>query len=337
MAMISADNAVELAIQTYLGLPARSRGGPGPTRRELDEARGRLPALLGLLEQYAREKIEGIELGDIEYYHRLRNVLYHEGNGIAVEADKVEAYLEIVRIVFLNLFGIDVRGEVLPEPESDRAQLLARWADLVGASRQQLVAESPAQYGSFDPYYQMLRSATSDPDFEALRRLRNSAAHGASMDVVRKAIEQVERAEEKATESTGTVTCTPRQPLPPGCAAYVNVRESRSTKHANPPLTEITVEVGRGHHWRAIALDELVRRFGQSGYRGKYVLAFVPGGTESEVRQRGIELNKGTGTSTWGVRYMYNALGCWGYPITYVGGRYRLWAVSGDGILVGSV
>jgi len=34
--MISIDNAVELAIKTYLGLPKRIRGYEGPTRKRID-------------------------------------------------------------------------------------------------------------------------------------------------------------------------------------------------------------------------------------------------------------------------------------------------------------
>jgi hypothetical protein len=36
IAMISIDNAVELAIKTYLGLPKRIRGYEGPTRKRID-------------------------------------------------------------------------------------------------------------------------------------------------------------------------------------------------------------------------------------------------------------------------------------------------------------
>ena len=38
IAMISIDNAVELTIRTFLGLPKRVRGTEGPARRELEEA-----------------------------------------------------------------------------------------------------------------------------------------------------------------------------------------------------------------------------------------------------------------------------------------------------------
>src|SRR5258706_2191475 len=70
IALISIDNAVELMIKTFLGLPERARGTPGPSRKELELAGQSFPDLLDLLEKHAADKIQGFELGDIEWYHR---------------------------------------------------------------------------------------------------------------------------------------------------------------------------------------------------------------------------------------------------------------------------
>src|SRR5262245_18081864 len=77
IAMISIDNAVELMIKTYLGLPKRTRGAYGPVRKELEAASQSFPALLDLLQTFAADKIVGLSLDDIEWYHRIRNQLYH--------------------------------------------------------------------------------------------------------------------------------------------------------------------------------------------------------------------------------------------------------------------
>ncbi|MEE9159864.1 MAG: hypothetical protein V3U60_15955 [Gammaproteobacteria bacterium] len=105
IAMISVDNAVELAIKTYLGLPQRARGTKGPGRKELEAASESFPALLDMLDRYAADKLTGVDLGDVEWYHRLRNQLYHSGNGITVERARVEAYFQIALALFENLFG----------------------------------------------------------------------------------------------------------------------------------------------------------------------------------------------------------------------------------------
>ena len=104
MAMISIDNSIELMIKTYLSLPKRISQIEGLNRRRLQEITSNFPSLLDGLEEFGGEKLNGIELGDIEWFHRVRNQLYHDGNGITVEKEKVEAYGEMAKILFENLF-----------------------------------------------------------------------------------------------------------------------------------------------------------------------------------------------------------------------------------------
>lgn len=108
IAMISIDNSVELMIKTYLGLPKRITNIGGLSRKRFEEIISTFPNLLDGLEEFGSEKLSGVELGDIEWFHRLRNQLYHDGNGITVEKEKVETYAEIAKILFENLFGIQV-------------------------------------------------------------------------------------------------------------------------------------------------------------------------------------------------------------------------------------
>lgn len=103
--MISVDNAVELAVKTYLELPERAYGSKGPSRRDLEAAIESFPSLLDLLNQRAGARLTGVDPGDVERYHRLRNQLYHSGNGITVERARVEAYFQIALTLFENLFG----------------------------------------------------------------------------------------------------------------------------------------------------------------------------------------------------------------------------------------
>ena len=91
IAMISIDNSVELMVKTYLGLPQRINQLKIP-RREYQEICESFPSLLDALEKYASDKIAGINLGEIEWYHRLRNELYHQGNGLTVEKNNVTVY-----------------------------------------------------------------------------------------------------------------------------------------------------------------------------------------------------------------------------------------------------
>lgn len=110
--MISIDNAVELTIKTYLGLPKRiTKIGLG--RKRFQEINESFPLLLDALEEFCADKLDGIDLGEIEWYHRIRNELYHNGNGLTVEKEKAEIYAELSKTLFSNLFGcsLDASGE----------------------------------------------------------------------------------------------------------------------------------------------------------------------------------------------------------------------------------
>ena len=114
LAMISIDNAVELMIKTYLGLPERVIGFK-ISRKELSEITVGFPKLLDGLEKYAIAKLSGVNLGEIEWYHRLRNELYHNGNGLTVEREKVVIYSELAKLLFKNLFAYEIIPELTTE------------------------------------------------------------------------------------------------------------------------------------------------------------------------------------------------------------------------------
>jgi hypothetical protein len=132
LAMLSIDNAVELIIKTYLGLPKRAYGLQ-IKRSEYQDFSESFPRLLDALERYAPgHLIIGIDLADIEYYHRLRNQLYHHGNGLTVEREKVQVYGELARILFRALFGYDVSPSARPDRDA-AASFLSQWAAIESA------------------------------------------------------------------------------------------------------------------------------------------------------------------------------------------------------------
>lgn len=141
IAMISVDNAVELIIKTYLGLPQRTRGIKGPSRRELETASESFPGLLDLLQTFAIKKITGLSLDDIEWYHRIRNQLYHSGNGITVEKEKVETYLQLAIGLFENLFGFLPPISEAPETQSRTGLFLQLWNTFDHGIRERLKQE----------------------------------------------------------------------------------------------------------------------------------------------------------------------------------------------------
>ena len=127
LAMLSIDNSVELMMKTYLGLPKRVTG-ISLGRKQFDEISQSFPELLNAIEVHAADKLSGIDLAEIEWYHRLRNELYHQGNGLTVEMEKVRIYAELAKLLFENLFGIEL--EIKVGDEWLLAEFLKAWSML---------------------------------------------------------------------------------------------------------------------------------------------------------------------------------------------------------------
>lgn len=186
LAMLGIDNAVELTIKTYLSLPRRVTG-INLSRRDYLEISESFPRLLDALEQYVADKLDGIDLGEIEWYHRLRNELYHQGNGLTVDRDKVEVYAELAKILFRNLFGFDV-GVGETEGHEVLGSFLAAWVRLEQLSLALLAkhADSGSTH-SIQPFLAMrelghlgLIDQRTTLEIEELRRIRNEVVHGKS-------------------------------------------------------------------------------------------------------------------------------------------------------------
>jgi hypothetical protein len=94
IAFISADNAVETTIRTFLSLPA-SKSGVKIPRKDVEAVENSFPGLTQLFWQYVKDRLSGIDDADIEHYHRIRNKLYHDGTGLSVDEQYLLAYRQI--------------------------------------------------------------------------------------------------------------------------------------------------------------------------------------------------------------------------------------------------
>src|SRR5712692_2625397 len=174
-------------MKTYLGLPKRVTG-LAIARKEYQEIAESFPALLDGLEKYASDKLDGVDLGAIEWYHRLRNELYHQGNGLTVERDKVEIYAELANILFKNLFSY-----ALVEDPARKTELFGEfmnaWAQIERGLRKVFEREversrepNKRPFGLIQglnlAYRTHLLNAHELKEIERLRSIRNLAAHG---------------------------------------------------------------------------------------------------------------------------------------------------------------
>ncbi|MGY5451447.1 hypothetical protein ACVFI8_10950 [Agarivorans sp. MS3-6] len=106
IAFISIDNSVETSIRTFLSLPEKLSTFKFP-RKERDEVGNSFPKMVELLFKYASAKLVGLDEGDIEHYHRIRNHLYHDGTGLSVDRRYLKAYRQIASVLLNNLFGVE--------------------------------------------------------------------------------------------------------------------------------------------------------------------------------------------------------------------------------------
>ena len=180
IAMISIDNSVELMIKTFLGLPQRTTGLK-IARKEYHDFSESFPRLLDAIEKYAPEKVAGINLGEIEWYHRLRNELYHQGNGLTVERDKINIYAELANLLFENLFG-----ERLVESREFSSELLgdfmSAWSELERVTQPYLLGRGKTSrvYVNIPGvlHKQGILSSEQMDSYDRNRNLRNEIVHG---------------------------------------------------------------------------------------------------------------------------------------------------------------
>ncbi|MDB4766489.1 hypothetical protein OAG71_02245 [bacterium] len=187
LALLSIDNAVELTLKTFLGLPKRV-SGLSLTRREYADMSESFPKLLDAIETHADDRLQGINLGEIEWFHRLRNQLYHQGNGLTVDRDKVEIYSELAKLLFENLFA----ETLAVAPEDDHATLgafLAAWVDFertLGELAEKHKEDLSTLHNRTRPPLMVVRELISigvfapedAHDIDSLRKTRNEVVHG---------------------------------------------------------------------------------------------------------------------------------------------------------------
>jgi hypothetical protein len=211
LAMINIDNAVELMIKTYLGLPKRVTNITlGRDRfREISES---FPRLLDALEEHAADKLDGIDLGEIEWYHRLRNELYHQGNGLTVEREKVEVYAELSRLLFKNLFGVEI-GVKEGEGTEILGEFMQAWLGLEQVIESMVnVVHKGDQFPRTGVSSQLFRKFFADHgvslevvgEYDRLRQIRNGVVHGVvdyKKAVTPNVVESVRKLTEKLREA----------------------------------------------------------------------------------------------------------------------------------------
>ncbi len=104
-AMICIDNALELAIKTYI---SRNLRVLNIKRKDFNNLKQDFSKLLNLILKVIPDKISEIELSSIEHNHNLRNNLYHEGIGISINKEIVKSYGKESISLISKLYDVDL-------------------------------------------------------------------------------------------------------------------------------------------------------------------------------------------------------------------------------------
>lgn len=183
IAFISIDNAVEITVKTYLSLPKQFFGTDRPSRKEIEECNNGFTNYLSLLFKYAEKKLIGIDPGDIEHYHRIRNTLYHDGTGLAVDHEYLTAYSILAKLLLKRLFNIDFKEQ---EEWGGLEKLILNWNHIEELLAQIMDIESihSGTYKWEDAISRGLLTADLITDISILRQLRNKIVHSKSIDSI---------------------------------------------------------------------------------------------------------------------------------------------------------
>jgi hypothetical protein len=187
IAFISIDNSVETSIRTFLSLPKKKSGFKIP-KKEIDEAGNSFPKMVELLFMYSASKLVGLDDGDIEHYHRIRNQLYHNGTGLGVDQRYLLAYKQIAAVLLNNLFGVKVSSQ---SKESTLENLILLWNEVESLIKKKFQENGVDTHHTYKWEMAMQEGVLSIDDINQLtelRMIRNTQVHSTVDNIDKKRI-----------------------------------------------------------------------------------------------------------------------------------------------------
>lgn len=117
IALISFDNAIEVAITTYLALHPIQRGERQYQRTDIETWQRNYHTKLAFFYQEVgtRNLPELVEKADIIFYHQNRNDQYHNGGAGVPELHKLEGIRQAAIWIFSTLFDVSDTDTILQE------------------------------------------------------------------------------------------------------------------------------------------------------------------------------------------------------------------------------
>lgn len=117
------DIGVELTLKTYLELPDQISGAQldfGKRNQAINS--GRFFDVMTAVEVAAKNRLSGLDIQQLNYYHNRRNALYHAGQGITIQPNVIQEYTQLACELLYRLLDVDIRSEIV-SPEQKQSQI----------------------------------------------------------------------------------------------------------------------------------------------------------------------------------------------------------------------
>ena len=117
IAFLLLDIGVETLFKTFLTLPEDVTHAETEYHRRRKAANGNFHDLIIGIKAAASSRLKDDVLSHIEFYHNIRNNLYHQGSGITVTAENVHGYAKEATYLLKTLLGVDLTDNVVLAPD----------------------------------------------------------------------------------------------------------------------------------------------------------------------------------------------------------------------------
>ena len=128
IAFLLLDVGVETLFKIFLLLPETITKVDMKSPKRAEATKGSFHTLVKTVKEAGKDRLSGIDLADIKYYHDIRNKLYHQGDGVIPTIENSESYASIAVELLYRLLLVDLRPLLLEEQQ--KTELISRRKDL---------------------------------------------------------------------------------------------------------------------------------------------------------------------------------------------------------------
>lgn len=122
IAFLLLDVGVETLFKTFLQLPEEVTKTKVSFSERTKASEGNFHELIQGIKKAAGNRLSNIDLTHIQFYHDLRNKLYHQGNGITIPTEKANGYALLAVECLKSLLDVDLNPILSSKQEDELRQ-----------------------------------------------------------------------------------------------------------------------------------------------------------------------------------------------------------------------